>query len=496
MPARRIHPHGPLAAEALQAGLTAIAEELALPAAWPPEVDAELRDAGADGCAAMAGELVGGGAREDATALPLVTLDPPGSRDLDQAFAIEAGAGDELLLHYAIADVAAHVRAGGAIERASQARGETVYLPGRRIPLHPPQLSEGVASLLPDEVRLAVLWTLRIDKAGELVGRPSVRRARVRSTAQLDYPAAQADLDAGRPHPQIAALVGLGQRLVAAARRRGAIELPEPEQELIGGDADGWRLAWVPRLPLESFNAQLSLATGRAAAQLMLEAGAGMLRTLPPAPAEAHEAMRVAARALGVPWSDDETLSELLAGLTGRTPAELALFEQCRTLLRGAGYLVLGAEPPAPDAAIHAAVGAPYAHVTAPLRRLGDRYATEAALAAAAGVPVPAWAARALPELPALLTAAGRRSGAASRGVVDLAEALVLAPHVGESYEVAVVEATEDGCEVQLDEPPVRARCSGPGLVAGRRAEVVLTVADPVRRRVRFEARPPEATGH
>ncbi len=377
--------------------------------------------------------------------------------------------------------------AGGAIEAESLSRGETIYLPGRRIPLHPPELSEGAASLLPGAERLAVLWTLTLDASGALQpDRTHVRRARVRSTAQLDYAGAQADLDAGRPHPQIAALAQLGHRMAADAARRGAIELPEPEQDLIGDAAAGWTLAWVPRTPLDGWNAQLSLATGRAAAALMLGAGTGLLRTLPPAPPQAAGGMRAAARALGLDWPADLSLAELLGRLTGTTAAELAFLEQCRILLRGAGYLVLDGPVPDPAMTVHAAVAAPYAHVTAPLRRLGDRFATEAALAAAHGAEVPDWAARRLPELPAILTAAGRRGGAVSRGIVDLAEAVVLRGRIGERFEVAVVEAGEHEGTVQVDDPPVRARCDGAGLVAGTRTTATLTQADPAGRRVRF----------
>jgi exoribonuclease R len=490
MTARRIEPHGSLAADALRDGLAALAAELDLPTAFSAEVAAELVDATPAGVPQMTGQLVGAAERIDATDLPLVTLDPAGSRDLDQAFAIEPRPDGTTLLHYAIADVAAHVPAGGAIERASLERGATVYLPGRRIPLHPPELSEGLASLLPGETRLAVLWTLQFAADGHAIGDVEVRRATVRSRAQLDYASSQAALGAGTAHPQIVALAELGPRLEQAAVARGAIELPEPAQELVGSDGDGWRLAWVPRLPLEGWNAQLSLATGRAAAALMMRAGRGMLRTLPPAPPEAEVAMRAAALALGIRWAPEQSLPQVLAGLSGATAGELAFFEQCRTLLRGAGYLVLDATPVLPQAAVHAAVAAPYAHVTAPLRRLGDRFATEAALAAAAGVAVPEWAARVLPELPALLTAAGRRSSAVGRGIVDLAEAVVLERRIGEQFDVAVVEVSEEGSEIQVDEPPVRARCTGTGLVAGQRARAELTVADPGRRKVRFAALP------
>ena len=85
-------------------------------------------------------------AHTDWTERPFVTLDPASATDLDQAFGIEA-AGGELILHYAIADVAWFVNEGGAIDAEAWARGETLYLPDGKAGLYPPILSEGAASL-------------------------------------------------------------------------------------------------------------------------------------------------------------------------------------------------------------------------------------------------------------------------------------------------------------------------------------------------------------
>ncbi|MDO9398622.1 MAG: RNB domain-containing ribonuclease, partial [Herbiconiux sp.] len=347
----------------------------------------------------------------------------------------------------------------------------------------------GAASLLPGADRLAVLWTLTIDATGELTG-TQVERATVRSREQLDYAGAEAALARGDAHPQLTALAELGPLLIEAAGRRGAIELPEPAQELGGNAATGWALQWVPRRAVEEWNAQLSLTTGRAAAALMLSGRSGLLRTLPPAPADAQPRLRVAAAALGVDWPEEESLSSRLARLDSGEPAHLALIDQARTLLRGAGYLPLAGEAPTPDEAVHAAVASPYAHVTAPLRRLGDRFATEAALAVAAGAPVPTWVADGLPGLPEILTASGRRSGAVNRAVLDLAEALVLGGRVGETFDAAVVEVVKGKADVRIESPPVLARAEGAGLVAGTRATVALTGVDPVRRKVAFAAAP------
>src|SRR5918911_638852 len=117
--------------------------------------------------------------------IPFVTIDPPGSRDLDQALHIERR-GDGHRVRYAIADVGAFVAAGGALDRDTHARGVTVYAPDEKAPLHPPVLSEGAASLLPGEWRPAVLWTLDLDGAGELAA-TDVARGGGRSVAQPTY---------------------------------------------------------------------------------------------------------------------------------------------------------------------------------------------------------------------------------------------------------------------------------------------------------------------
>ena len=86
----------------------------------------------------------------DLTALELVTLDPAGSTDLDQAFHIEAlGDGAGFRVRYAIADVPAFVALGGPLDAETRRRGETVYCPDLKVSLHPPVLADDAASLLP-----------------------------------------------------------------------------------------------------------------------------------------------------------------------------------------------------------------------------------------------------------------------------------------------------------------------------------------------------------
>ena len=131
-------------------------------------------------------------ARVDRTDVDFVTFDPVGSTDLDQAFAIESS-GPDLILRYAIADVGAFVRPGGAIDAEAWRRGVTLYLPDGRAGLHPPQLAEGAASLLSGVERPAVVFVVRVGDDGA-VHLDGAERAVVRSRAQLAY----ATVDAGR----------------------------------------------------------------------------------------------------------------------------------------------------------------------------------------------------------------------------------------------------------------------------------------------------------
>src|SRR3954453_23914133 len=135
-------------ASALRDGFRAIRGEAGVPDRFAPDVAAEA-EAAAPRASATGRERVD---------VPFVTIDPPGSRALDQALHIERR-GDGHRVRYAIADVAAFVADGGALDREAHARAVTVYAPDRNAPLHPRVLSEGAASLLPGQWRPVVLWT-------------------------------------------------------------------------------------------------------------------------------------------------------------------------------------------------------------------------------------------------------------------------------------------------------------------------------------------------
>jgi exoribonuclease R len=418
---------------------------------------------------------------EDATDVALVTVDPSGSRDLDQAVHL-ARDGSGYLVTYAIADVAAFVAPGSALADEAVRRGETLYFPDARVPLYPPSLSEGAASLLPGQLRPAVVWRIALDADGTATS-VDVRRARVRSRAQLDYAQVERDADAGTVDPALALLPEIGTRRQALARQRHAINLDLPAQE-VERDGDGWRLVFRRPLAVEDYNAELSLLTGMCAARLMLDHRHGILRTLPEPDERTVASLRRTALALGVDWPAGAAPGDVLARLDRGDPRQVALIDHAGALLRGAAYTAF--VDSMPDVQTHAGIGAPYAHVTAPLRRLVDVYASEVCLALSAGTDVPAWVDARLAELPVTMREADQRAHAIDHAVVDMTEAWLLWERVGEQFEVLVIDADEHAATVLLDDPPVRARCSGERLPIGQRISATLVEADVERRTVRF----------
>ncbi len=452
---------------------SALRRELELPTEFPADVVAEAERAAAEPPRPDT----------DLTDIPFVTIDPPGARDLDQAMHLSTH-GDGYRVRYAIADVASFVKPGGAIDAEANRRGQTQYFPDSRVPLHPTVLSEGAASLLPGETRPAVVWTIDLDSSGEAVA-IDVRRAMVRSTAQLDYAGVQADLDAGRLPEPLAPLADIGKLRLDRAARRGAIDLNLPDQEVQEVEGGGWHLTFRAQPIVEEYNAHISLLTGECAATIMLEGGIGLLRTLPPADPRDVERLRAAAPALGVDWPEGASPSAVIASVDPADPRDAAFLDLAAVLLRGAAYTPFDGAPP--EQPLHSAVASPYAHVTAPLRRLADRYTTEICLALSAGEPVPDWARAALPGLPEVMGRSDRRSHEIERAVIDLAEAVILAGRTGELFDASVVEINGDGATVVLDDPAVRARCSGTGFHLGSRVKVRLAQVVTATRKVRFE---------
>lgn len=446
----------------LAKALAAIPVALGLSRSFPSEV---LAEASAVAAAPPLPEL-------DRTDLEFVTIDPTGSTDLDQALFLDRlGAGYRV--YYAIADVPAFVAPGGLLDAEARRRGQTVYAPDGRIPLHPAVLSEGAASLLPGQLRGAYVWDFELDAAASVIA-VRVYRARVTSRTQYDYETVQQLVDSGAASANLQLLREIGLKRIALEEARGGASLRVPETEV--ALADG-RYSIVRRspLPVEEWNAQLSLMTGMAAAQLMLEAGVGILRTMPDADPSAVARFRLQAGALGRPWPVAQRYGDYLRSLDTTEPRQLAIMHAAASLFRGAGYTPFDGS--APSITMQAAVAAPYAHVTAPLRRLVDRFALVLCSAISAGTPIPDWVRSALPTLPAIMNSSNSLAGQVDRQALDVVEAAVLLPFVGTSFDATVLSSGTGSSTIQLDDPPVTAKCAG-SLSPGDTVRVRLDAAE------------------
>ncbi|MFF3242296.1 RNB domain-containing ribonuclease [Streptomyces sp. NPDC002870] len=477
MPRRHMHVTG--AAEApLRAALRELRTTLGVPADFPAQVLAEAESA------ARTPRLPD----RDATGIPFFTIDPPASVDLDQAMFLARREAGGFRVHYAIADVAAFVAPGGALDAEAHRRVQTLYFPDGKVPLHPARLSEGAASLLPGQTAPALVWQIDLDAEGRAV-RSEVRRALVRSRARLDYEGVQRQIDAGTAEEPLALLKEIGLLRETLESERGGISLNVPEQEIVERN-HSYFLEYRAPLPADGWNAQISLLTGMAAADLMIAAGTGILRTLPTAPDGAVARLRRSAKALHIDWPHHVSYAELVRSLDPHNTRHAAFLQECTTLLRGAGYTAFtGGAVPSP--AVHAAVADEYTHCTAPLRRLADRYAGELCVAAVAGQEPPEWVAAALEALPKEMADGSRRANTVERECVDIVEAALLRERVGEVFDAIVVDVHEREPAVgtvHLEDPAVVGRVEGgeSKLPLGERLRVRLTQADPGSAKVLF----------
>jgi len=211
----------------------------------------------------------------------------------------------------------------------------------------------------------------------------------------------------------------------------------------------------------------------------------GLLRTLPPPDQRTVGRLRRTARALDIDWPDDMSYADRIRGLSPDTPQSAALLAQSAQGLRGAGYAAFH-DHDIPERPRHSAIASTYAHVTAPLRRLCDRFANEIVVAVCADADPPQWAEEALDELPSIMGRASQKDRALERAMVDFVEALVLEGRVGDRFSGVVTDVEDDHARVQLRDPAVVADVEGSGHALGDVLEVEVVTADPAERLVEF----------
>lgn len=463
-------------------GFHRIRDQLNVPVSFPDEVLQGAADA------VTTGPRIPPGAHDevtDARDIELVAIDPHGSTDLDQAFSARRR-GDGFTVFYAIADVAALVEPGGVIDTEARERGLTLYSPDLRTSLHPESINEDGGSLLEGRDRRALLWTIDLDAEGTVVD-ARLQRADVRNRRQLSYRDAQTEITTAHRDTPLALLREIGLLRQALEVERGAVSLELPDQEVVQAPDGSFELIYDESLPVENWNAQISLLTGMAASHIMLDGGVGLLRTLPDPDPRTVGRLRRTAHALGLQWAGHVSYAEWVHDLRPDTPEQAAMLSQAARGLRGAGYVAFRDHDPPADPE-HSAIASTYAHVTAPLRRLCDRFTNEIVLAHCADREPPQWALEALDELPSLMGSARSRDRNLERALVDYVEAVVLAPRVGESFTAVVtdVDVKRDRGRIQLRDPAVVARLPAAGLELGAEVTVVLRASDPDERRLDF----------
>ncbi|KMO42440.1 ribonuclease R [Methylobacterium tarhaniae] len=430
-----------------------------IPHVFPREVLAEAeaaREVGLEGREA--------GDREDWRELPLVTIDPPDAKDHDDAvMAIPdpdpANPGG-FVVTVAIADVAAYVRPGSALDLEALLRGNSVYFPDRVVPMLPERISNDLCSLRPGQDRPALAVRMTVTAEGRKL-RHSFHRVMMRSAAKLAYAQAQAAID-GRPdevtgpilEPVLRPLWAAYRALAAARDARGPLALDLPERKVILNAEGGVDRVIVPeRLEAHRLIEEFMIQANVAAAEALEAARQPLIYRVHDEPS--LEKMRA--------------LGEVLASIGLKLPKEAnlrpALFNRILGMVEGGEHqlflneVVLRSQAQAVYAAENAGhFGLSlrrYAHFTSPIRRYADLIVHRALIRAlrlgSDGLPA-GMETGDLAEIGQQISAAERRAMAAERETIDRLIAHHLADRVGATFWGQVSGVTRSGLFIKLDE--------------------------------------------
>ncbi|MFK4809260.1 ribonuclease R [Devosia sp. ZW T5_3] len=218
--------------------------------------------------------------REDWRELPLVTIDPPDAKDHDDAVYAEpdtdAANPGGFIVYVAIADVAAYVRPGTALDREAYLRGNSVYFPDRVVPMLPERISNELCSLKEAEPRASLAVRMVMGADGRKRSH-SFHRVLMRSAAKLSYQQAQAAID-GNPDDKTGPILGpilrplwAAYAAMAKARdQRGPLDLDLPERKIVLDDKGLVKDIRIPeRLDAHRLIEEMMIAANVAAAETL-----------------------------------------------------------------------------------------------------------------------------------------------------------------------------------------------------------------------------------
>lgn len=461
----------------------AVAAELGLPERFPEEVRREARSS--------ASAAVSARGRTDLRDRFAITIDPADARDFDDAIDVEPEDGGGWTLRVHIADVAAYVPSGGHLDGEARARGTSVYLPDRVIPMLPEELSNGACSLRPGEDRLARTVTMRFDPSGERVGL-DVEPTVIRSRRRLTYGEADAlirgdNRDDSELQGHFRPALELARVLRRKMRQRGALDI-EGREFSVAWDEDGRPAGFNRQVQTESHRLieVFMVEANRAVADYCGWSSLPVLYRVHPDPDEdARERLDGRLREIGVEPPQSASIhpaqmSEMMARFDGAL-ADLVAEAVLRSL-RKAEY------SPSNDGHFGLALHS-YMHFTSPIRRYPDLLVHQVLTALDAGRTP---AVEDIGQLAADCSHRERRAERAERMSVELVALDYLSRRGGMSLDGVVTGVADFGSFVRLFDVPAE------GLVPGRfvdsasssfrrkgaEVRVVVEAADPLERRL------------
>ncbi len=338
----------------------------------PGEFDADCLEQARQAAAEFNHEQLG--TRDDITDKVVITIDPPDAKDFDDAISLEKNPDDNWVLGVHIADVSFFVAQGSPLDTEARTRGNSVYLPGKTVPMLPEILSNGICSLQPDQKRLCKSVYLTYDQQGNVLSR-SFANSVIRSTQRLTYQQADRILkghtkDTGPEVIELLKNMETLSRLIEKRRtKNGMIHLDLPETELVM-DESGWVVDAhpaddsYPHTIIEMFMVEAN----EAVASLIDRLNVGFIRRIHPEPdplSMKNLAKLVRAFGFSLPRTPDRTaIQDLLAAVEGRdcsfavNLAVLRSFEKAQYAPLHIGHFAL--------ASTH------YCHFTSPIRRYAD----------------------------------------------------------------------------------------------------------------------------
>jgi ribonuclease R len=411
--------------------------------------------------AAEAGKPAGMTHREDWRDLPLITIDPPDARDHDDAVYAEPDTkvSGGFLVTVAIADVAFYVQPGSAMDQEAERRGNSVYFPGRVVPMLPERISNDLCSLREREDRPALAVRMRFDANGRKTGH-SFHRIMMRSAAKLAYQQAQAAID-GRPDEQTERLLGPVLRSLWAAyaallrgrerREPLAIDLPE-RKIMLRSDGSVDRIVVPPRLDAHRLIEEFMIQANVAAAETLEAKKAPIVYRIHDEPSwEKLEALRDFLGSLDMSFPKTGNLRpshfNRVLGRVAGTPNEILVNEvvlrsqsQAEYAVENIGHFGLNLRR--------------YVHFTSPIRRYSDLLVHRALISALGLGPggMRGEDRKRLERVAGEISIAERRAMAAERDTADRLIASWLAERVGAEFSGRIRGVTRAGLFVELEE--------------------------------------------